>query len=405
MVYRSLPSFASGRNRPVRSKQWVLVVLSAAVTLSASIATIRLPAPVPASAMAARQLTIGPWSDVDQTFSPDGQTIVFASNRSGDFDIWVMNANGRHQTRLTSMLGDERCPKFSPDGKKIAFLARDSRTTDIWVISAHGEGLSSLTDDDAIEESFEWSPLGDLLAYDSNKGGRWNIWLTDVHDKSRVQLTRGEGDNQYPTWSRDGRLIAFVRQSGIESQIWTASISEGRARQITSTNGNLRFPTFSPTLNQVAYLSDSGGRWSIWITDLDDGTEYDAFIPVAPDIIIIPFAPQVQVKVNASNVNPNMRIKWDVRGVTILFAAKSATGSDEAHVVMPNVELGIDLIHSWSRGPVFTKLALDSGSRILSIEWGRDWRQVLVSTFDGDSCKVLLLQYESGGSPPLGYGS
>src|SRR5262252_179734 len=67
------------------------------------------------------QLTSNGADDLDPTFSPDGRKIAFITNRDGNFEIYVMNADGSTQTRLTNTAGNEYDPSWSPGGTKIAF--------------------------------------------------------------------------------------------------------------------------------------------------------------------------------------------------------------------------------------------------------------------------------------------
>ena len=75
-------------------------------------------------------------------FSPDGRRIVFTSNRDQQAEIYVMNANGSGQKRLTRRAGDDWAPDFSPDGTRIAFTQLPGT---IWTMNADGTGLKKLT--------------------------------------------------------------------------------------------------------------------------------------------------------------------------------------------------------------------------------------------------------------------
>ena len=75
-------------------------------------------------------------------FSPDGRRIVFTSNRDQSGEIYVMNANGSGQRRLTRKPGDDFNPRFSPDGRRIAFT---SLPGSVFVMNTNGSGLRRLT--------------------------------------------------------------------------------------------------------------------------------------------------------------------------------------------------------------------------------------------------------------------
>src|SRR3990170_3236730 len=89
-----------------------------------------------ASAAAAAVLT----SSATAGFSGVNGRIVFASTRSGNTDIYVMNADGTGETRLTTDATVERMPAWSPGGNKIAYIRDD----DLWVMNADGSGQTSV---------------------------------------------------------------------------------------------------------------------------------------------------------------------------------------------------------------------------------------------------------------------
>ena len=84
--------------------------------------------------------------------------IVFSSNRGGNLQIYVMNADGTGVRRLTSDPGGAVMPTWSPDGKHIVFVSRRSGRSDIYVMDADGSNLRRQTDDRAEEMGPDWRP-------------------------------------------------------------------------------------------------------------------------------------------------------------------------------------------------------------------------------------------------------
>ena len=82
----------------------------------------------------------------DPTWSPDGKRIAFSSNRDGNLEIYVMNADGSQQTRLTNNSSFDDYPAWSPDGKRIAFTSYRDRKYEIYVMNADGSGMRQLTE-------------------------------------------------------------------------------------------------------------------------------------------------------------------------------------------------------------------------------------------------------------------
>ncbi|HWH05271.1 MAG TPA: hypothetical protein VNT23_02405 [Gaiellaceae bacterium] len=79
------------------------------------------------------------------SFSPDGRTIVFTSNRTGDGELWTMRPDGSGQRRLAGApRADDWAPRYSPDGRTIVYELRRGAAVDVWVVRANGTGARLL---------------------------------------------------------------------------------------------------------------------------------------------------------------------------------------------------------------------------------------------------------------------
>jgi Tol biopolymer transport system component len=141
------------------------------------------------------------------TWSPDGKKIAFQSKRDGKYWIFIMDADGSNQTRLIE--GIE--PDWSPDGKKIAFVNADWPRK-IGVINVDGSGLVWLTDPPEIsltdgrvthakDEYPKWSPDGEKIAFASTRSGNWDIYLINADGSNITRLTDDPENDIYPSWS------------------------------------------------------------------------------------------------------------------------------------------------------------------------------------------------------------
>jgi TolB protein len=123
------------------------------------------------------QLTQGAYP----VWSPDGKSIAFSSDVSGNWGIWTMNADGSAATQLTTTPGKNQfAPSYSPDGKWIAYTSNVSGNYDLWIMKSDGSAQTQLTSDKHTAANPCWGSDGNIY-YCSNASGNWEIWrLTPV---------------------------------------------------------------------------------------------------------------------------------------------------------------------------------------------------------------------------------
>src|SRR4051794_2724000 len=109
-----------------------------------------------------KRLTKNTADDTRPAWSPNGKKVAFTTDRNGNNEIYVMNADGSGQTRLTSNAADDSRPTWSPDGAKIAFASnRGSGDYEIFVMNANGTGTPvDLSQNAASDSRPSWSPDG-----------------------------------------------------------------------------------------------------------------------------------------------------------------------------------------------------------------------------------------------------
>jgi TolB protein len=151
----------------------------------------------------AKRLTFDPGIDTSPSYSPDGTQITFESDRSGTQQVYVMNADGSNQHRIS-----------------------------------FGEGRNGTP---------VWSPRGDLIAFTKQAQG-FHIWIMRPDGSGERPLSTGWED-EGPTWAPNGRVLMFTRtiQGGRGSQIWSIDVT-GRNERRVATPGDASDPAWSPLI-------------------------------------------------------------------------------------------------------------------------------------------------------------
>jgi TolB protein len=203
-----------------------------------------------------RRLTRNTAHDDHAAWSPDGRKIAFMSTRAGNAEIHVMNANGSAAARLTNDPRNDYLPTWSPDGTRIAWRTDRDGNAEIYSMNADGTDVQRLTNSPAAETSPDWAPTGQI-AFVSNRGGvTFNVYAMDPDGSNVQRVTTSQQNHEQPDWSPDGRDLLFVEeQSGALSQAHIFVIrSDGtNRRRITESEGRDDWPAFSPDGTQIVF--------------------------------------------------------------------------------------------------------------------------------------------------------
>ena len=204
----------------------------------------------------------------DAHWSPESQAeqkIAFTSHASDDnpdnsitAEIYVMNPDGTHQTRLTFNTHEERAPAWSPDGSQIVFMCRPEqlnvdRLFEICVMNANGGNRRQLTHDGLtspgmLHATASWSPDGEMIVFDKVPGGAGSreMWtMPPVVDATQTQLTEtvGAGINGYSnygvariTGQGDGQVAAGSTERSAET-VQAPAVDDGTGKDRPADHG------------------------------------------------------------------------------------------------------------------------------------------------------------------------
>lgn len=212
--------------------------------------------------------------------------IAYASNRDGNFDIYLMNADGSNARRLIDTGEDDHYPTWSPDGQRIAFISGRS----IYIMNADGSSAQPI----AFSNNYfnrmydlEWSPGGAYLAFTGDYT-IYTVWVGGGQASARELTTRSE--NRYEpdldaSWSPDGEQLAFASARSFEYQLYVMDKQGNVLRQQTTYGAANVDVVWNPVYNNtLAFASNRDGDFDIYtmnatferdIRKLTDNQVYD----------------------------------------------------------------------------------------------------------------------------------
>ncbi|MCH2186374.1 DUF5050 domain-containing protein [Myxococcota bacterium] len=238
----------------------------------------------------------------------DPSELAVVSNRGGEPEIYVMNADGRNAVSVATNSASDYAPSWSPDGKKIAFtsytqIVLEPQETcasgfvpnpdeppppEVHVMNADGSDQIRLTriapDSDSNCPTWSygpsWSPDGSHIVFTSSRGDDVAEIYTmnaDGSDETKITSATFLSSNEYPAWSPVGNQIAFssvrVEQGSLTQQIYLINSDGTGLVRLTDNGANDARPAWSPNGDQIAFDSDRTGETQIYVMDNDGSNQ------------------------------------------------------------------------------------------------------------------------------------
>ena len=205
------------------------------------------------------------------SWSPDGSKIAFASDRDGNYEIYVMDVDGSNQTRLTNDSSSDREPAWCGNGKIIF-----ERGTQFYQMDPDGsnyEDFNSFTGSWNSQKNPSCSPDGNSVTYTRNvDGSKLAVFRVASSGGNGSQLIphsvqSGFSQNADPSYSHDSTKILWKgTSSGLGSGIWIMDQSVGHlSKEFISGDSSYNDPAMSPDGDKIAFYKSN----EIWVMDSD----------------------------------------------------------------------------------------------------------------------------------------
>ena len=228
----------------------------------------------------------------EPVISPDGSKIVFTTTRDyvpppppppccyyfyGDAlgdgeEIYVMNADGSNQTRLTVNSSRDISPSWSPDGSKIIFSSDRTGNWQIFTIDPSGGNLTQVVTTGSNETNPKFSPDGTKIAFISSRSGKGQVWTMNADGTSPFRVTQDSYSNDYPSWSPDGTRIAFTSERSSSGPDTYTIAPDGSSPSGALTSTFTQQPQWSPDSSRLIVQSPRDGNWDVYSMNAD-GTD------------------------------------------------------------------------------------------------------------------------------------
>ncbi len=219
------------------------------------------------------QLTNITGRDRDPDISPNGEKIVFQTNRDANEEIYIMNSDGSNQINLTNHTGSDNEPKFSSSGVKIVFYSYRNGNTDVYLMNNDGSNQTRLTTEPQYDGQPSFSPDGSKIVFRSYRDSNYEVYIMDVDGNNQIRLTNTSGEEKEPQFSPDGAKILYqYDETGhYKEDIYIMDVDGSNKLNLTNNPEDDRNSQFSSDGSFIIFQSewDHEGNSDIHKLDID----------------------------------------------------------------------------------------------------------------------------------------
>ena len=205
-----------------------------------------------------------------------GTEIAFVSDRTGNKEIHVMNADGSDARAATANRSINNFPHWTPDGDAIVYTSYRDRNQPTLFLSSRGKRRAGRFLPGLEQSQYRgvFDPLGRTLAVVVSNGDSPDLYLVGEDGRGLRRLTRTSAIEVSPTFAPDGRRLAFVSDKTGSPQVYVMDTQDGAVRRLTFDGSYNTAPAWSPDGQWIAYETRVAGEFDIWLIDPEGGANF-----------------------------------------------------------------------------------------------------------------------------------
>jgi len=212
-----------------------------------------------------RSISLGP------VWRAAGDLLAYVSFFGGNPGVYLAELASGHKRPLVTDGTFNSSPGFSPDGKQVVFARSLSGNVEIFLADANGGNLRRLTHSAGIDTNPAWSPDGQSIAFTSSRGGGPQIYVMDT-DGTNVRRVTFRGDyNDGAAWHPRQPSLVYSTRQGNRFNLATVDLVSLETRDLTTGEGSKESPSYSPDGRRLAFSWERQGRRDVYVLDLASG--------------------------------------------------------------------------------------------------------------------------------------
>lgn len=211
---------------------------------------------------------------IQPAWSPDGRRLAFATDREGQYEVYVLNLDNGVVFNLTNHPANDFEPAWSPDGQKIVFTSNRDGNLEIYVADLGTQQAVNLTRHPADDSQPDWF-LDQRIAFTSDRDGNAEIYMMNPDGTGQYNFSNHPANDSQPAGARDGSALLFVSDRDRNLEIYAMGLDGSNQVNLTNNPGSDEHPAWSPDNQWIAFSTDRNGNWEIYVMKRDGSQPFN----------------------------------------------------------------------------------------------------------------------------------